>query len=392
MNFISNKEIYDLARASSVTFKKITPESYDEFVHQIAGMNTEEARQLTNDFTSSLLMLYLNKVEGVKAKNPYEGLLERFFVPFKGIKENMYVRARKPINPKFKNKVDGESVDMQMYTKPSTEAIYYTFNDDYQNTISIPTDDMKTAIENENGLSMLISGYMQGLASEYTRWEREHTANVLSEMLNSSEHPLKDSQVVEVSLSENVTRDELKAYVATVNNIADAMEIEDTEAFNIGNFPKYVNKGELVLVTRPGIKNTLKTQLLESAFNKEELNMEVKHVVVPDFGGLIPKFNNNEVFPIYDKEGRPTGNYAATKGGKTKVADDTTVTWEDPNADVIGIIMEKGTLFIDEQNPYEVGAAPYNYAGRYVTYWANKPNVGFHYDMFKNVVVIKKAA
>ena len=97
MNIISNEELYKLARAGSTTFAEITPESYEEFAHKIAGLETAEAKELINTFTGTLLMLYLNRVEGVRAKNPYDknGLIEKFFVPFKGIKENMYIRTRK---------------------------------------------------------------------------------------------------------------------------------------------------------------------------------------------------------------------------------------------------------------------------------------------------------
>lgn len=394
MSFISNEEIYALARAGSDKFANITPESYEDFKGLIRGMTTEEARELTNSFTGSLLMLYLNNVKGMRAKNPYDshGLIEKFYVPFKGIKENMYTRARKPINPKYINKIDGTSVDQQLYTKPSTESIYYTFNDNYQNTLSIPTDDIKTAVESENGLSMLVSGYMQGLAAEFTIWEREHTANVINEMLNSEDAPLQDSQIVEFEIEgETITRDELASFVLLINNIAESMSMLETTAFNTGAYPKYVDKSELVLLVRPGFKNQIKVLLLASAFNKEELNMDIEIMEVPDFGGLVPTDDGDLTKPlymVYDEQGRPTDTYTTDSAGTTPFEGD--VVFVDTNADVFAVIAEKGLIFIDDQNPYEVGAAPYNFAGRYVTYWCNKPNVGFHYDMYKNCVVVKK--
>lgn len=394
MKLISNEELYKLARAASTTFEKVTPADYATFSHDFAGLSASDARQLLNDFTNTILAVYLNKVEGVKAKNPWdtEGLIERFYVPFAGLKQNMYVTVKAPINPKFKTLTDGSSVDQQMITKGSVEDIFYTFNDDYQNTITIPDNKIKTAINSEYGMAEIIGGYMQGLKSQYIEWEKTHTANVVSEMLNSVAHPLKDSQKIELPISENVTRAQLKNLVAAVNNSVEAMELEATTAFNIASFPKLVSKDELVFVTKPGIKNTLRTQLLESAFNKDELNMDVKTVVVPNFGGLIPCQADGvtEIYPVYDAQGRPTGKYTEDSAGTTEYTG--TVTYLDPNADVIGIIMEKGTIFIDEQNPYVVEPAVHNAAGHYQTFWASKENVGFHYDMYKNVIVIKSTS
>lgn len=394
MKLLSNEEIYAAARAYSTKFANITPEDYTEFQKAVAGMSTNEAKELLNEFTGTALAFYLNKVEGVKAKNPWDikGLIEKFYVPFAGLKQNMYVRGRKPINPKFKNRTDGSSVDPFMFTKGSVEDIYYTFNDDYQNTISIPDFDIKTAVMTENGQSSIIQGYMQFLASAFVEWEKTHIAQVANEMLNSQTHPLRDTQIEEITIADDtaVSRDELKTLVATVNNVVEAMDLETTSAFNIANFPKYVGKEDLVMVVRPGLDSTLKTQLLESAFNKEDLNMDLDRIVVPNFGGLVPTTDGtlaNKLYMVYDSEGRPTDTYTTDSAGTKPYTGN--VVWYDPNADVIGFIAEKGLFFIDDQNPYTVEGI-HNPAGMYTTYWANKPNVGFHYDMYKNVVVIKK--
>lgn len=394
MKLLSNEEIYNAARAYSTKFANITPENYTEFQQAVAGMSTAEAKELLNEFTGTALAFYLNKVEGVKAKNPWDikGLIEKFYVPFAGLKQNMYVRGRKPINPKFKNRVDGASVDPFMFTKGSVEDIYYTFNDDYQNTISIPDFDIKTAVLTENGQASIIQGYMQFLASAFVEWEKTHIAQVANEMLNSVSHPLRDSQIEEIEIADDtaVTRDELKTLVATVNNVVEAMDLETTSAFNIADFPKYVGKEDLVMVVRPGLDSTLKTQLLESAFNKEELNMNLERIVVPNFGGLVPTSDGtlaHQLYMVYDEQGRPTDTYTTDEEGTTPY--EGSVVWYDPNDDVIGFIAEKGLFFIDDQNAYTVEGI-HNPAGMYVTYWANKPNVGFHYDMYKNCVVLKK--
>ena len=121
MKLISNEDVYTAARAYSQKFANMTPESYADFQHIIAGMTTSEAKELLNEFTGTALAFYLNKVEGVKAKNPWDikGFIERFYEPFAGLKQNMYVRGRKPINPKFKNRQDGASIDPFEFTKGS---------------------------------------------------------------------------------------------------------------------------------------------------------------------------------------------------------------------------------------------------------------------------------
>ena len=395
MKLISNEELYAVARAASTTFEKATPANYSTFTHNFAGLSASDARSLMNDWTNTILAIYLNKVEGVKAKNPWdeEGLIERFFVPFAGLKQNMYVRVKAPMNPKFKTLTDGSSVDQQTITKGSVEDIFYTFNDDYQNEITIPDNKIKSAVNSEYGMSEIIGGYMQGLKSQYIEWEKTHTANVVSEMLNSVAHPLKNSQKITLPFSTNVTRDQLKGLVAAVNNVVEVEGLEATSAFNIASFPKVVDKEDLVFVTLPGLKNTIKTQLLASAFNKDELNMDIKTVVVPNFGGLVPSSDGtlaNKLYPVYDDLGRPTGEYTTDSAGTTEYTG--TVQYYDPNASVVGIIMEKGTLFIDEQNPYVVEPSVHNAAGKYQNFWASKENVGFHYDMYKNVIVIYKTS
>lgn len=394
MKLISNEELYAVARAASTTFEKATPADYSTFTHDFAGLSASDARQLMNDWTNTILAVYLNKVEGVKAKNPWdkEGIIERFYVPFAGLKQNMYVRVKPPMNPKFKTLTDGSSVDQQTITKGSVEDIFYTFNDDYQNEITIPDNKIKSAVNSEFGMSEIIGGYMQGLKSQYIEWEKTHIANVVNEMLNSVVHPINDSQKITLPMSTNVTRDQLKGLVAAVNNSVEAQELEATSAFNIASFPKVLDREDLVFVTLPGLKTTLQTQLLESAFNKEELNMDIKTVVVPNFGGLIPSTDGtlaNQVYPKYDTLGRITG-YTTDSDGLIDY--NGPVSYYDPNASVIGIIMEKGTLFIDEQNPYVVEPSVHNAAGKYQNFWASKENVGFHYDMYKNVIVIYKTS
>lgn len=393
MKFLSNAEIYAAARAYSSNFEKSSSAySAEEFYNYVAGMNSENARQLANEFTTTALMFYLNKVEGVAAKNPFENkdLIEKFFVPFAGLKQNMYVRVSKAVNPKFKGVTDGAGADPYRVKKPVVEDIYYTFNDDYQNYITISEIQMKTAFANENGVSSLISGIMMGLASQFTEWETDHLLETLSTLLN--DNALRASQVEEITIADddNITRDELKDFVACVNNVTDAMTIRATSAFNEANFPKVVDKSDLRLIVRPGLKNTLKTQLLESAFNKEELNMDIQEVVLPDFGGLIPSSDGtlaNRLYMVYDEEGRPTDTYTTDADGLVPYTGD--VEWYDPNADILGIVIEKGKLFEDDQNAYSVYGI-YNPRNMCTTYWANKPTVGFHYDYFKNVVVIKK--
>lgn len=393
MAFVSNETMYKAARAGSETFKQITPESYEEFKGKIAAMTMSEAQDLYNKYTTSLMMIKLNKVEGKRAKNPYDkgGLIERFSMPFAGIKENAYILPRRPINPKFIDKVDGVSVDQQLYVKPEIKSLYYTFNDNYQNPFSIPTDDIKTAVLSADSMDLFISGYTQGQSAEFTIWEREHIANIINEMLNSKDFPLQDSQVIEVAMSNDVTRDELVDLILQVKNTVSAIDMIESTAFNANKFPKYAEASQLTLYVRPGFKHLIDTIVLSSAFHADKLNLNINVEEVPDFGGLVPSKDGtlaNQVYIVYDELGRPTDAYTEDAAGETPYTGN--IVYYDPNADVIGMIAEHGLLFIDDQNPYEVSAAPYNAAGRYVTYWPSKPNVGFHFDPQKILVVLKK--
>ena len=62
MKLISNEELYNVARAASTTFEKATPADYSTFTHDFAGLSASDARELMNDWTNTILAVYLNKV------------------------------------------------------------------------------------------------------------------------------------------------------------------------------------------------------------------------------------------------------------------------------------------------------------------------------------------
>ena len=61
---------------------------------------------------------------------------------------------------------------------------------------------------------------------------------------------------------------------------------------------------------------------------------------------------------------------------------------KDPNADVLGMLVQRGAYFENAQNPYTVTPI-YNPRGMYTNYIANRPNNGLNWDALYNMVVFR---
>lgn len=391
-NAITNNDLYTLVQATSANFANLTAKmSYEEFAAAVKGGQTgEQIQTIKNEFLQTAMMFWLNEVIAPDARDYFEDqdFGVKYYSDFAGAMQNMYVTVSNPINPKFKNPKNGAGADPFQVQKPVVAEVFYTFNFDYQNVVTVGDVQLKTAFANESGLSRLIAGVMKALASKFTEQKMSLKAEALNAAINDTNKPLKEAQKMTVSLSDEPTREELVDFVNGVNNIVDAMTIKATSGFNRVGWHDVQDKNRLRILYRPSLKNAIKTGVLESAFNKEELNMDIKPVLVPDFGGLIPSSDGtleNRLNIIYDAEGRVIGYGAGEEVEYTAE----TVKWYDPNADVVAVICDYATIFELDQNPYSVYGI-YNPANMLTTYWANKPTGSIHYDPYRNLVVIRK--
>ena len=113
-------------------------------------------------------------------------------------------------------------------------------------------------------------------------------------------------------------------------------------------------------------------------------------VEVDDFGGIQHYSDASfatPVYPVYDKLGAQIG--WNTQADQTEVTvTDEQVYKKDPNADVLGMLVQRGAYFENAQNPYTVTPI-YNPRGMYTNYIANRPNNGLNWDALYNMVVFR---
>jgi len=393
-NILSNKELYELATAegspAAALFSKY--DTYDEFADYISGLNTAEAHELANKFLEISMAWYDKEMFVEEAADILEeqGFGEKESMAYAGMMRNLYVKVSNPVEPKFKNIQNGAGTSPYMVRKPEVTEIFYTFNADYQNYITVQNVEMKTAFASAYGVSELIAKVMEGLRNKFVEWVYNKKLEVLNLLVNDEN--LKDSQVVEVTM-DSYSNAELQNLSNVIDNAISALTLTANGAFNMKGWKQRERKENLRLLMRPLIDNAAKNYVTPYAFNDVILKNDVKKVYIENFGGLIPQVDINgtltDVEPIYDEENRNTDTFKAEGSETVYTLDD--IVWKDPNEDILAVIANKDIMKMIEQEGYIVEGA-YNQSNRATTFWASEANVGFIYDRYKNIIVIKKKA
>lgn len=395
---ITNGEIWDAIRAKFPTFESHTAKATKDLFTDAGfeALKTGSYPEALNDFFELTLRVYLQQVNVSRAFDNLsrDGFGEYYDQPYGGYIQRMSINSLKPISPAFKNLVEGKSVDPFIVRKPVVNERIFKQNFDYQSLITIPDDfQMKQIFISEFGMSEFMGGLMTALENGYVIQQYENKLEALNSYLNSTAYPLQDTQKIEVALSPDPNADELIPVILTVNNIVSAMTLgPQSSAFNSAYYATVQDKSRLKLLVRPGLKNAIKVKVLANAYNQENLNLDVDVIEVPHFGGLKPYKEaefTTPLYPVYDDMGVVKG-YSETEGSTEATVEEADVYWKDPNADVVGIIADKGLLFNSIQNPYRVEPIR-NPRGLYTNYWASSPNNAICVDYIYNCVVIKNS-
>lgn len=367
----------------------INPASFDEIARTDVG-------NLINDFFGALVRVWLNVVNISHAKDPLEnnGFGEYFDQPYGGVTQRMSVNSVTPINPGWKGLKNGDSPDPFVVRKPELNERFYVQNFDYASLITVPDDfQFRTMFVSNYGIDEVMGGIMEGLRNGYVIQKYLNKLEALNAALNGVKHPLQATQQVDIAIAGNTpTAQELTQFILTIKNIISMMVMApQTGAFNGANFKSTQDKQRLKLLIRPGYMNQISVNVLTSAFNPSNLNIDIDVIEVPNFGGLIPYSDaelTTQAYPVYDTLGAEIG-FASTENATEAEFNKDEVYWKDPNEDVIAILADKGVIFETQQTPYEVRPI-YNPRGRYTNYWASSANNGIHFDSYYNFVVFNK--
>lgn len=451
---LTNLQLWNYLRDKYPTFKSNTAAGTKDLFTSAGFEQLQQFNgQALNDFFGLSLRVFLQKIQVADVKDLLEGqgFGESYSTPYGGYVQRIAVSSIKPVTPAFKGLQDGDSPDPFVVRKPESGEQFYKQNFDYQSMITIPDMGLyKNMFIQENGMSEYMSAIMKALANGYKLQVYNNKLEALNAAINSATYALQTTQVFETpdpiaDITAVNTGDKSVAYatkyinfVNLVNNIVDGMVYTPaTGAFNKAGFETTQDISRLKLLTRPALANGLKT--ISKLNDAKEMALNVDVVKLPDFGGLTPTLTASETYaagtvyvsddstPTYTEfkaltATAATATIAASLTGVVrteindnfgvKVADayylnDVVTVGEtaydtiyvpvsqtrnvDPNADIIAIIADKGLVFENVQNPYNVEPIR-NPRGLYTNFWCSSVNNGIVVDNYKNFVIIRKSA
>lgn len=429
-NYIRDKYPNFASQTAKGTADLFTERGFD----QLAQFDSS----ILNDFFNLSLRVFLQKINVADVKDLLadQDFGESYDTPYGGYVQRLSINSIKPISPGYKGLQDGDSPDPFVVRKPETNERFWTQNFDYASLVTMPDNALyKNMFVAEDGMSTYMAGIMKGLQNGYTLQKYTNKLEALNAGLTSSNFPLKDTQQYETA--EVTDADSIIAFIKLVRDIVDAMVFSPaTAAFNAYGFESTQEKDRLRLLIKPELANAMAT--ISRLNSPEDMSLPIKTVKVPNFGGLYPVLTAGDVYAAgtirTDSSEDPTyATYkAATKNATdvtipalfvvnsdTPIYDDfgTKVAWAittqttdgetittttyyiptdvtkyyDPNEDVIAIIADKGYIFENVQNPYQVEPIR-NPRGLYTNYWASSPNNGIVVDHLYNIVTISKSS
>lgn len=417
---ITNTEFWDMCRRFSPSFASHTSEGTEVKFNE-AGFEaiTLSGVNVLNEFFEISMRIAFQMLNVSRAKNPFvdKGLVQVYDTPNGGFTQRIAVHSIKPVSPAYTNLEEGGTVDPFVVRKPEIEERFFKQNFDYQSLVTVQDFQMKTMFISEFGMGELLAGILEALANGYTIQEYANVKACLNAALNSTETPLTDGQKQGIgTFNYNApSATQLKKLISRIKDVASSFETAcQTGAYNALNFESIVDPSDMVLLLRSGIKTQLDTELMVGAFNPKYLSLPFEIIEVEDFGGITYKnTSNNEMDSIYDSLGTNRGlmnasivpvagtkAYKAKTGGNAgkwvakdasnnevvlKTGKDSGVVAVDPNADVCALLVQRGAIFENAQNPYTVEPIR-NPRGIYNNYWANRPNNGINYDALYNMI------
>lgn len=427
---ITNQQFWDQARAANTQFASITSAGTQETFTEKGFEAISQIPNALSTFFELSIRIAFQKLDIARAKDPLEdiGLVEYYDTPNGGFTQRIAVAGVDPISPGYTaNLEEGDYLSPFVERRPESEERFFQQNFNYQNLISIKDYEVKQIFLNENGMAAYIAGVLEGMETGRIKQEYANKKEVLSAGLNSTEHPLKESQIIATSIPQDidsVSEAQLLSFTESVMDLMEGMEAQaSSDQYNAASFDTYVDRAEYVMLLRTPIYNRIKTRLRVGAYNPEDLAIPVDRMkAVNDFGGIVPYTDDTyatRLYPIFSYLGAQSGYYItsdnATSAGLTTItgSDNATigysvargvkasgvanavakadVVWKDENAEIMAVVAQRGLIFENRQNPYTVTPI-YNPRRLVTSYWANSPANTIAYDYYYNVIVFTGAA
>ena len=387
-------EFKELASKNS---REVFTEAGFESLANLPG--TEDA---VTRFYNIALLVGLQTVEHAKFKDVLAnmGILERLQMTMGAYKQENRVQRIKNVNPAWLGKdgtglKNGDSVDPYVVRKPVIEQNYYGLNWNYQNFFTLQDFDLKLGwVTPNDGIQSIVSAIYEMVDLDRLETEYSKFFEVLNGAINSTKHPLADTQqIVLDSWSATPTDEDVKSLIRVLKNIVEVFDsMPSVDIYNAGKYPNGADASDMTMLVRVGIKSKIDT-VMAYVFGPDYLQFPIKVKAVPNFGGIkhyaaSDKTFKTELVPVVDTYGAFTGYYSAdgTTTGQIAEADTVEV---DPNEDGIAGIAQKGVIFELIQNEMKVRPI-INPRGEYQNTFFNQMNNGINYNHFKNLITISK--
>lgn len=390
----TNIELWDLVRAKYPNFANHTAKGTKELftANGYEALKADDPQTL-DDFFSLSVKVWTNFINEDRAKDDLEnnGFGESYNVPYGSIIQRLSTEPVLPVSPAYKGLTNYTSPDPFVVYKPEISERFFKSNFDYQSLITMPDDyTYKVIFTSDSGMSTYLkSQIMNALEAGYITQKYTNKLEALNAYLNSTTHPLKDTQKVKFTATPGAeTQTELADFVLLIDNVVEAMTMGPySNAYNALGHNNTQDQSRLKLLIRPGYKNRINAILMANTYHDERLNLPIDIITVPNFGGLKPTSDGTTpLYEVYDTLGHCIGYNTADGATEVTVQKDD-VQWVDPNSDIVAIIADKGLIFEGKQNPYEIEPIR-NPRGRYTNMWASSPNNTVAVDAIYNAVVI----
>lgn len=432
---LTNAQLWNYIRDKYPNFKSQTAKATaDLFTTRGFEQLTQYDNSILNDFFNLSLRVFLQKIDVANVKDllSEQDFGESYDTPYGGYVQRISINSIKPISPGYKGLSDGDAPDPFVVRKPETNERFFTQNFDYASLITMPDMALyKNMFVAEDGMSSYLGGVMKGLQNGYTLQKYTNKLEALNAGINSATFPLKATQQYQTAaLTDSAS---IIAFIKLIKDIVSAMVFNPaTAAFNAYGFESTQDKDRLRLLVKPELLNQIET--ISRLNSPENMEIPIPVVRVPNFGGLVAALHEGDVYAkgtIYTDSTGSDPTYTTYKAASaigsnktitatevtnystktpiydnlgTKVAEAFTYTsngtiyipcevakYTDPNEDVLAVIADKGYVFENQQNPYQVEPIR-NPRGLYTNYWASSPNNGIVVDHLYNIVTVKKSS
>ena len=394
----TNVQMWNALRAKFPTFKSITSEATADFFTERGWAEISRNNiPAINSFYELSMRVAFQKIDIAKVKTRLKeaGLVEVYGEQNGNYLQRISMEVIKPLSPAYRNLQNGSSVDPFVVRKPEAKERFFQKNCDYASGITIQDFQMKNIFLNEYGMSSFIAGIMAGLENGYKLQMELNVYECLHEAINSTEKPLQDTQKLTLAswTDGNVTEAELLDFITQLQDLATSMDTSITQkGFNANEFETAVDKEDHIVLVRAGIMNMIKRMKALNVHYDGAANMldiPFKVVEVQDFGGIEHYKGATKLYPHYDTLGAVDGWSDSEAGEKKYELDDKTLTVKDTDEKVLAVVAQKGVIFENIYNPYNVEPAR-NARGLYNNYWASAPDNLIAYDANYDLITISK--